>query len=119
MLIIPGSVLSGLILGMAVGLLREKMDGVFRTSAQVGAVLDVEMLGVLPQLQQSDLLAQDPNDKNKSPGSHDIVLPDCGSLNYAVNNPFSLFARTLRNAKVVADLKERTVPKKEKRTVKS
>ena len=113
-LIIPGSILSGLILGMAVGLFREKMDGVFRTSAQVEAVLAVEMLGVLPQLRQSDLLAQDPNDNNKSPGSHDIVLPDCGSLNYAVKNPFSLFARTLRNAKVVADIKARDGAKKGK-----
>lgn len=113
-LIIPGTILSGLILGMAVGLFREKMDGVFRTSAQVEAVLAVEMLGVLPQLRQSDLLAQDPNDKNKSPGSHDIVLPDCGSLNYAVKDPFSLFARTLRNAKVVADIKARDGAKKGK-----
>jgi succinoglycan biosynthesis transport protein ExoP len=107
MLIIPGSVLSGLILGLALGFLREKKDGVFRTSAQVEAALDVEMLGVLPQLQQSDLLTQYPHYRSKSPGHYDSVLPQCGFFNYVVRDPFSLFARTLRNAKVVADLKTR------------
>ena len=67
------------------------MDRVFRTAGQVRAELGVEVLGLLPVLPSGG-----------SPLSAKGGMPP--QMRYAIDNPFSAFAETLRSAKVAADL---------------
>jgi succinoglycan biosynthesis transport protein ExoP len=80
----------GALTGAGVGRLREFMDGVFRTAEQVRDELGVDVLGMLPVLAGASLPQQVP----------DTMAP---ILRYAVDDPFSAFAETMRSAKVAAD----------------
>jgi polysaccharide biosynthesis transport protein len=79
----------GALVGVCVGMLREIMDRVFRTSEQVRDVLGVDVLGMLPLLSQETFAGRT------------SIAP---IMRYAIDYPFSAFAETLRSAKVAADL---------------
>jgi succinoglycan biosynthesis transport protein ExoP len=90
-LVLAISLALGALAGAGVGRLREFMDGVFRTAEQVRDELGVDVLGLLPVLAGASLPQQVP----------DTMEP---ILRYAVDDPFSAFAETMRSAKVAADL---------------
>jgi succinoglycan biosynthesis transport protein ExoP len=90
-LVLAISLALGALAGAGVGRLREFMDGVFRTVEQVRDELGVDVLGMLPVLAGASLPQQVP----------DTMAP---ILRYAVDDPFSAFAETMRSAKVAADL---------------
>jgi succinoglycan biosynthesis transport protein ExoP len=81
----------GALAGISIGMLREIMDRVFRTAEQVRDELGVEVLGMLPILSDGSLQQCVPGD----------MAP---IMRYAIDDPFSAFAETLRSAKVAADL---------------
>ncbi len=81
----------GALAGISIGMLREIMDRVFRTADQVRDELGVDVLGMLP-IFSSNSLPQ---------GVRGNMAP---IMRYAIDDPFSAFAETLRSAKVAADL---------------
>jgi succinoglycan biosynthesis transport protein ExoP len=81
----------GALAGISIGMLREIMDRVFRTADQVRDELGVDVLGMLPILSSGSLPQGVPG--NMAP-----------IMRYAIDDPFSGFAETLRSAKVAADL---------------
>ncbi|MGO8847679.1 MAG: GNVR domain-containing protein [Methylocella sp.] len=85
------SLVLGAMAGAGIGLLRESMDRVFRTGEQVREELGVDVLGLLPLLD---------NESFPQPVS-DGMAP---IMRYVIDKPFSGFAETLRSAKVAADL---------------
>ena len=90
-LVLAISLALGALAGAGVGRLREFiMYRVFRTVEQVRDELGVDVLGMLPVLAGASLPRQLP----------DTMAP---ILRYAVDDPFSAFAETMRSAKVAAD----------------
>jgi polysaccharide biosynthesis transport protein len=81
----------GTVAGISIAMLREFTDHVFRTAGQVRDELGVDMLGMLPTVAHTSLAQAVPN-----------ITPPI--LRYAIDDPFSAFAETLRSAKVAADL---------------
>jgi polysaccharide biosynthesis transport protein len=81
----------GALAGISIGMLREIMDRVFRTAEQARDELGVDVLGLLPVLPPGSLPRSVRG--NMAP-----------IMRYAIDDPFSAFAETLRSAKVAADL---------------
>jgi len=89
-LVLGISLALGILAGAGVVTLRELTDYVFRTAAQVSAELGVDVLGMLPLVAPASLPEHVPNN----------VAP---MMRYAIDNPFSAFAETLRLTRVAAD----------------
>jgi len=87
----------GVMAGAGVAILRERTDHVFRTLEQVSAELGVDALGLIPMVSPASLLDH----------VSDRIAP---MMRYAIDNPISAFAETLRSAKVTCDaaLKDRS-----------
>ena len=81
----------GTVAGISIAIFREFTDHVFRTAGQVRDELGVDMLGMLPTVAPTSLAQTVPN-----------IAPPI--LRYAIDDPFSAFAETLRSAIVAADL---------------
>ncbi len=103
-----GSGVLGLFLGLIFALGLEATDSTFRTPGQVEDVLGCKALGILPDIGQpalpyrmlhADALAR------AGPHGKRLLSEDLGSLRYAVNNPLSQFAETLRHVKLEAGAK--------------
>jgi succinoglycan biosynthesis transport protein ExoP len=96
-LVLAISLALGILAGASVVILRERMDQVFRTTDQVHAELGVGALGLLPIISSESL----PEHVSGN------VAP---MMRYTIDNPISVFAETLRSAKVAADhaLKDRS-----------
>ncbi len=102
------SIVLGLLAGIGVAIAREYKDNTFRTAADVTGGLDLEFLGMLPtiktprSLPHQGLLESDP----RKVDTRDPVL------RYAVDQPLTSFAETLRTIKVAVDLQlGQTIPK--------
>ena len=101
------SLVFGLLAGVGVGAVREYKDNTFRTAGDVTKGLDLEFLGMLPTV--------------KAPNSAQLnqLEPDAGRvdsrdpiLQYAVDQPLTSFAETLRAIKVAVDLQlGQSIPK--------
>jgi succinoglycan biosynthesis transport protein ExoP len=98
-LVLAVGLIVGALLGGALAYLREARDRVFRTGEQVQSVLGLEFLGVLP------ILSVEPSGTEHRPPPEKGVLPKVPAvLRFAVDNPLSGFAETLRATKVAADI---------------
>lgn len=84
----------GIALGLALATLQEYLDRFFRTGEQVGDELELEFLGSVPLVGSKAF--------EQANGEIVPVAPDL--RNFVVNHPMSLFAETLRSAKIAADL---------------
>ena len=99
----------GLFLGLIFALGLEAIDSTFRTPAQVEDVLGCKALGILPDIGRptlpyrklhADALAR------AGPQRGRLLGEDLGSLRYAVQNPQSQFAETLRHVKLEAGTRD-------------
>jgi succinoglycan biosynthesis transport protein ExoP len=84
----------GIALGLALATLQEYLDRFFRTGEQVGNELELEFLGSVPLVGSKSL--------EQANGETVPAAPDL--RNFVVNHPMSLFAETLRSARIAADL---------------
>ena len=84
----------GLALGISLATLQEYLDRFFRTGEQVSDELDLEFLGAVPLVPGGN--------PEKSDWGAVTTFPQL--RNYVLDHPMSLFAETLRSAKVAADL---------------
>lgn len=78
----------GALAGAGIGTAREAMDRVFRTAGQIRDELGIAPLGLLPLIRARARAGQ-----QKAPSV----------WRYALDEPFSAFAETLRSAKIAAD----------------
>jgi succinoglycan biosynthesis transport protein ExoP len=96
--------LGGLILGAAIGMLRDISDRVFRTTAQVGEHLQAECISVVPLMKELPRPSASPRAKSaRAPGERTIVR-DRSLLWTVVDSPLSRFSESIRAIKVAADI---------------
>src|SRR6202012_5514705 len=94
-------VFGGLALGIGLGLLREFMDRVFRTSAQIESVLELPCLSMVPLMgpAKSGKAIALP-DRSEDALGRRIVSTRPGVHNTIVNMPLSRFAEAVRSVKL-------------------
>ena len=100
----------GLVFGVAVGMLRELMNGSFCTKAQVESALQTACISVVPivengqhqTLRNARLAAPDQGLGDGS--SSRTIVRDQALIWTAFNSPFSRFAEALRSIKLAIDL---------------
>jgi succinoglycan biosynthesis transport protein ExoP len=102
-MILPAGVLAGLLLGAAIVVGRELLDLSFVSGRELRDFTGLRFLGNLPQVKPG---AADSN-AGKSAGKSIVAN---GADRYAIEAPFSRFAETLRNVKIVLDEACRTLP---------
>ncbi|MEK1886004.1 MAG: polysaccharide biosynthesis tyrosine autokinase [Phyllobacterium sp.] len=98
-LALAASLLLGLFAGGGLGAWREYRERFFRVGEDVRALLGVKFLGYVPKL---DMIADEKNLPPPSEGQAPVARTNITRL--AVDNPSSLFAETLRNVKIAADV---------------
>jgi polysaccharide biosynthesis transport protein len=115
-LILALGVFGGIALGAALGFLRDIMDRVFRTSAQIEATLQLPCLSLVPLLKASEQrkIARATAKAEKMLARASATIDkDCGSRNLsrkpaiywaATTIPLSRFAESIRSVKVAIDL---------------
>jgi len=96
-LILPGSIIFGLVFGIGIAVSREFLGNKFCTAADVRAYTGLECLGILPSL------------KVRRPGiAHEAIIADEADpvpfTRYVLSAPFSGFAETIRNMKISIDI---------------
>jgi len=98
-MVLAASLLLGLFAGAGIGAWREFRERFFRVGEEVRAVLGVKFLGYLPIVSGSGEAASRASSDDQ--GSAPRVT---NMMRVAIDSPASLFAETLRNAKVAADV---------------
>jgi polysaccharide biosynthesis transport protein len=105
-LILALGIFGGIALGAVLGFLRDAMDRVFRTSAQIEATLHLPCLSLVPML-------KDPEPKKPSPRAATSMEKERGQrtlsrhsgIYWAVTTmPLSRFAESIRSIKLAVDL---------------
>ncbi len=105
-LILAFGAFGGLALGFALGLLRDIMDRVFRTPAQVETALQLPCLSVVPRI-RAPKAAKSDRVKAQQPGADtgQRAVTNRNSIDSAVvGMPTSRFAETIRSTKMGIDL---------------
>jgi exopolysaccharide transport family protein len=105
-MILALGILGGIALGTALGFLRDIMDRVFRTAAQIEAALQLPCLSLVP-------LLRNPEQKKLSPRAAVQVDRDFGQRTLSTSSgmywaatamPLSRFAESIRSVKLAIDL---------------
>jgi len=96
LLILAGSTIVGLFLGLGTVFARERLDNVFRSGSQIEETTGLACLGTLPKV--STL-------KSRTALGPGRELPaELGMYRYVTEAPFSRFAETLRSLKVAVNI---------------
>jgi polysaccharide biosynthesis transport protein len=99
----------GLVLGVAVGTLRDLMNGSFCSRAQVESALQTACISVVPLVEDGkhqilrDARRAAPDQGLGDGSSSRTILRDQDLIWTALNSPFSRFAESLRSIKVAID----------------
>lgn len=103
--IVALGLLGGLALGAAVGFLRDVMDRVFRTAAQVESMLHMPCLSLVPLLKEVEpkQLPRELQQASKTLGQGAIARHS-GVFWAATEMPLSRFAESIRSIKLAVDL---------------
>jgi succinoglycan biosynthesis transport protein ExoP len=108
-LVLALGLLGGIVLGTAFGFLRDVMDRVFRTSAQIESTLRLPCLSLVPLLRASErkMLTRATAKVDKQPGQRTLCR---SSAMYwaATTMPLSRFAESIRSIKLAVDLNPTT-----------
>jgi succinoglycan biosynthesis transport protein ExoP len=103
-MVLPLSLLGGMVLGGGLGLLREVLDRVFRSGKQVEDVLHVPCVALVPLLgEDSKPALADQESQIAARGARSIAYRSA-ALRTVVNAPLSCFAESVRSIKLAADL---------------
>ncbi|MBV9462487.1 MAG: polysaccharide biosynthesis tyrosine autokinase [Bradyrhizobium sp.] len=104
-LVLALGVLGGLALGIGLGLLRDVMDRVFRTSAQIESVLELPCLSMIPLMAPAKPgKAAASSNKADDNSRRRIVSTRSAVHDVIVNMPLSRFAEAVRSVKLAIDL---------------
>ena len=105
-LILALGIFGGLGLGIALGLLRDSMDRVFRTSAQIETALRLPCLSLVPLLhtpKRKKATADDPREADQDPRQRTLSIRS-GIYWAVLGMPLSRFAESIRSIKLAIDL---------------
>jgi len=105
-LILALGIFGGLGLGVALGLLRDSMDRVFRTSAQIETALRLPCLSLVPLLhtpKRKKATADDPREADQDPRQRTLSIRS-GIYWAVLGMPLSRFAESIRSIKLAIDL---------------
>lgn len=94
--------LGGLTLGTGLALLRDMMDRVFRTSAQVEAMLHMPCISLVPLLK--DVEPKQLHDRVERASDQGMIVRRSGVYWAASEMPLSRFAESIRSIKLAVDL---------------
>ena len=94
----------GLALGLGLALLREILDRVFRTSAQVELRLRTGCVAMLPLVTSNSKETPNAGKNEAKPIARRITLPPGSLLRHVIDSPLSQFSEAIRVVKVTADL---------------
>ena len=99
-LILVLGILGGVALGVGLGWLRDAMDRVFRTSAEIESTLRLPCLSVVPLLQKPAAGPRQPDE----PPSQRAISTRSGISWAVIGMPLSRFAEAIRSIKLAIDL---------------
>src|SRR5262249_45770861 len=99
LLVFALSLMGGIALGIGVGLVRDLMDRVFRTSNQVQSLLQIPCIAMVPLLKTSALARTRKQLPTKASGAR-TVTRDESPFWSVVDSPLSLFAESIRSVKL-------------------
>lgn len=98
----------GIALGTGLGLLRDMMDRVFRTTAQVESILHLPCLSLVPRVKDGRIrrgLASRAVPRNERDFSPQMIRRNAGGILWAATEmPLSRFAESIRSIKLAIDL---------------
>jgi polysaccharide biosynthesis transport protein len=104
-LILALGLFGGMALGTALGLLRDMMDRVFRTSAQIEATLHLPCLSLVPLLRNIEQKKVAPRAAIQGEESRQRTLSRSSEMYWAATSmPLSRFAESIRAIKLAIDL---------------
>lgn len=111
-LILALGAFGGVAAGFAFGLLRDLMDGTFRTPAQVEGALQVPCLSLVPSIQAPKRTKYLDKSRAASNAAQRISSPARAIDSAAIVSPYSRFAETIRAIKIGIDLGARKTSNK-------
>jgi len=100
LLVFALSLMGGIALGVGVGLLRDLMDRVFRTSNQVQSLLQIPCIAMVPLLKTSALTQLRRKRLPTNASGARTVTRDASVFWRVVDSPLSLFAESIRSIKL-------------------
>jgi succinoglycan biosynthesis transport protein ExoP len=104
-LILALGILGGIALGTALGFLRDVMDRVFRTSAQLEAALHLPCLSLVPLLKGTEQKKSSPGGIQADKEFGQRTVSRCSGMYWAATAmPLSGFAESIRSIKLAIDL---------------
>ncbi|HVX77196.1 MAG TPA: AAA family ATPase [Bradyrhizobium sp.] len=101
-LVLALGTLGGLAFGIGLGVLRDLMDRVFRTSAQIEGVLELPCVSMVPRL--SEPKPPEQAAASNQADSRQIVSTSSAVHDTVVNMPLSRFTEAVRSIKLAIDL---------------
>ena len=104
LLILTVATMGGLALGLALAVLREISDRMFRTSSQVEAELKTECLALVPKIKSGGNVPSMPTSGPANIPTSRIIPLSAGLCREVINSPLSRFAESIRAVKVATDL---------------
>jgi exopolysaccharide transport family protein len=106
LLVLALSIFGGIAVGTALGLLRDVMDRVFRTSAQIETSLQLPCLALIPLLKDTEQLNESPSRKIETDKEFvpKTISRRSGMYWAATAMPLSRFAESIRSIKLAIDL---------------
>ncbi len=108
LLVLPGSIILGLIFGCLAALGRERLNTAFQSVSQVEALTGFTCLGILPKVKANRFrIAQ-----GASAPVPQQIATSSQALRYVLTSPFSRFAETVRSVKVAIDVAGLSHPRK-------
>lgn len=111
-LILALGLFGGVGLGIGLGLLRDVMDGVFRTPAQLESTLHLHCLSLVPRW-RAPKRPRSSDARQPTEDQHRQTLSAQPSINWAViDMPLSRFAEAIRSVKLGIDLSPAEMPSK-------
>ena len=96
-LILGGSTVLGLLVGVGLAMLRETRDRVFRSGQQVRDELGLPLIGLLPWIDNTPIAKSNAPDPT-------LVQSNGTAFQQVIDSPLSSFSEILRAAKIEADL---------------
>ncbi|SDS99408.1 AAA family ATPase [Bradyrhizobium canariense] len=103
-LVLAIGALGSLALGVGLGLLRDRMERVFRTSGQIEGKLELPCLSIVPRLSGPKPPQPAAASSRADDDSRLIASPPSAVHDVAVNMPSSRYAEALRSIKLAIDL---------------
>ncbi len=108
---------AGFLLGLGIGQLREYLDRVFRTRAQVESKLHTDCIAIVPELAETAVKPAPAASRAKKDDASDdagrrILVQSRNPLWHVIGSPFSRFTEAMRAIKIAIDLKEVGKPNK-------